>query len=128
MSEIHFMGIFKDDKIDSLMHAVDMFEKGKVIGHTMKFSATHKNPRLSWNMVKKTMSKIAEQKADMLIMLHVEGFTSNGETRLNSGKINPYVDPQVRIVSDGRKFYMLHDMLKSMKIDHEITQDMYIRF
>jgi hypothetical protein len=115
-SIIIFTAISGDKLHSDFMQACDVFEKSKVLGDVQKITiTTQEDVVVNDEYIKRTMDATvaAMQSAKrILTFLHFEYYTQDGQTFKNNGSITPYVNKDVRMISDGSTFQMLDDFIR----------------
>ena len=126
MNRVEFTVIHKSDKITKMARAFDVFEEGKICGIIQKFHLDYKEGEdISWDRVKKVMKVMSSQ--DEVVFAHAESIQTDEMILFNKEHVKPYIAKDVRVVSDGYKFFLLSDFLKAKKISHTVTEHMYVR-
>ena len=126
MNRMVFSVIYKSDKMTKLARAVDIFEEGKICGLIQEINVDYKEDQvITWERVQKVRDFLATQ--DEVVFAHCESIQTDDSILFNTLHVKAYVADDVRVVSDGQKFFLLADFLKSKKISHSVTDKMYVR-
>lgn len=103
--------VFIDDRYTNWMQAFDVFEDFKVVGKEEVMTIEYKKgSSLTWESAKKAMDALAEKGSDRIAFIHLQSIESDGEKKINTGKVKPWKNPKVKAVSNGTKWYTLYDL------------------
>ena len=130
MSKATYIAIFGDRRITAFMHACDVFEKGKIIAGMQKMTMTFKSKSISLKNAGAGITSIKEalEKTDKIVaFVHLLQVESEDKILKNNKKIEPYLNTDVRIISDGEKFTMLHHYLTKLGFKVDLTEDCFIK-
>jgi len=99
------------------MQRADVFEESKVVGTTkymnISFNEGTKLTQRHISLVIDSVKKALEESGELVTFIHLIQ-TQNGKIiTFNQGEIAPYVNSDVRCVSDGESWYVLCDYLKT---------------
>jgi hypothetical protein len=116
--------------MNEFMICCDVFERGKVLGVQEQIVVTY-NQRMDRTMkhAGQTIEHLrnvyeAQNRIVSLVML---SYIANDDTVVfNKGKALPYVNPAVRIISTGEKWYLLDEYLRSQGYTVRTDQQRYI--
>ena len=126
MNKVVITIIQDSPKITRMARAADIFEEGKICGMIQKIDVNYKSDEIiTWQRCQKLRDKLATEKD--IVFAHIESIHTDESIQFNMMNVRPYVDQDVRVVSDGKRWYTMTDFLKSKKISHTVTDDMYIR-
>jgi len=99
------------------MQCADVFEKSKVLGTTqymdVSFNEGTKLTQKHLSLVIDSMKKALEEAGELVTFIHIVGTQNGNIVTYNQGEIAPYVNSDVRCVSDGGSWYVLCDYLKA---------------
>lgn len=111
-AEATFYVIWINKKMTDIMQAVDMFEEWKVVGEPHSFVVTYKDgsSKLTWERVKKVMDALAEQDTMPVAFIHLNNIESEGELRINTGAVEPWINPKVKVISTGKKWFLAEEL------------------
>lgn len=90
-----------DKNQNSWMTAFDLFEEGKVLGHIQEVTIRRLNHRISSKKRILALKDSFEHAGDIV------SFVS-----LDTERILPYINPKVRVISTGEKWYLLKEWIK----------------
>lgn len=120
-----YLVIVADKKINAFMQAADVFEKGKVLGVVQLITITFEPEvalALDYNGLTTGHLVNALTSTGMIVsFVHLVYIQHNLTIDVNAGKINPYYNPEVRIISNGVKWFMFDEYLR--RIGFEVTTD-----
>lgn len=107
-SKIIYTIVSGDEMMTKFMQAAAVFEKGKVVGtkKTITFSLEEGTPA-TLERVRSTMKHSVDafkQTGELLTFMHFECFINGEEVVYNDGTVTPYVDKEVRVISDGKNW------------------------
>lgn len=125
-----FLCIVADKWTNKFMIAADLFETGKVLGHDLRFTATYnEGTALTLERAGKAINAMAqaEQKEFITSLFHLEYITVDDVVIYNDGRIKPYWNKEVRIISTGDKWFMLDDFLRNLGFKVETDEHRYIK-
>lgn len=108
-----------DSKLNSFMKVADLFEDGKVLGVVSKISFT-----TSTRCTKNYISKMIEQTKKGL---ESSGYIVSLVHFKNQNKVVPYINKEVRVISDGKRYTMFDDILRRMGFSVETNQHRFIK-
>jgi hypothetical protein len=115
-SIIVFTAISGDKMHSDFMQACDVFEKSKVLGELQKITITVKDDVvISEEYVRAVMANTIaamNHAKRVLSFLHFEYYEQNDTTISNSGSITPYVNKEVRMISNGHNFFLLDEFIR----------------
>lgn len=120
-------------KYSSFMKAFDVFEKGKVLGERIESEVVFNSEEMKFELEEfdsvPTIVRLAyENQGCMVSFVHVVSVECEDVVLKNTKcKIKPYINPEVRAISNGREWFMLHKFIKSLGIDVTVTEDCYIK-
>ncbi len=120
--EAQFIAIVKDPIMTEMMQRFDVFDKGKVVANIQKLNVDFKKETV-------VDEKKINETIDNLVKTFKEVKKPIAFITLYSKLINhiPYFDPTVRQVSNGKKFFMLHEWISHLGYKVETTNDMYVK-
>lgn len=116
MPNVQMIAIFYNKIHSKFMTAADVFEQGKVLGEIYNISfATDKEL---------TNEELIDGIKQSLEKDNIVSFITVKHT-----KCIPYVNPEVRIISSGTKWFMLHEWIRREFpfLDIELTEHVYIK-
>jgi hypothetical protein len=96
-----FRVISYDKRMNDFMVSCDVFEKGKVLGEIIEIVVNTNSEYSDEDAINK-MRRAVEAGG------HIVSFVA-----LEHSKAIPYFNPEVRVVSNGKEFFMLHEYIKS---------------
>jgi hypothetical protein len=109
----------------NFMRCADVFEKGKVIG-TLKIMTVEYNEgeKISLKRVSVLIDKIKQSliKEEIVSFIHVSEIKNGTEIIHNKGEILPYINRNVRCISDGKNWFVLSDFIEQ-KIGLKVITD-----
>lgn len=116
--------------MNELMICCDVFERGKLLGVQEKIIVTY-NRRMDRTMkhAGKTIEHLraAYEAQNRIVSLVMLNYIASDDTVIwNKGKALPYVNPAVRIISMGHKWYMLDDYLRANGYTVKTDQERFI--
>jgi hypothetical protein len=110
-TEAQFFVVFVEERYTSIMQAVDMFEDFKVIGIEEVLTISYKEKEsLDWDRAKKVLDAMAEKSNGKVAFAHLLSIESDGEKRINTGKVKPWSNPKIKAISNGTKWYTIYDL------------------
>lgn len=118
--------ISEDSKINAFMNACDVWEKGRVLGKLQEINIdystkkTLKDSPIIINYVKEAF----EQAGNIVSFVHLVKLSSNKE--IINKKHLPYINKEVRTISDGRKWFMFHKWLIKYGFKITINNELFI--
>lgn len=116
-SSATLMIISGNKKITHFMQCADVFEKSKVLG-TVKYMTVkyNKNEKASLKRASKLIEatrKALEQVGDEIVsFVHVVEITNGNKITKNTGEISPYINKEVRCISDGKSWFVLSKFIE----------------
>ena len=128
MNTVKFVVISGPSNITKLMQAADMFSKFKVVGYIKDFTL-----EMDGTVTKETIKNLIpilksalEEDNEIVTLIHFISM-ENEELVLKNKDIEPYINKEVREISDGEKWMTLHDVLDRYGIKHEVDENMFIK-
>lgn len=115
MKKAKFIVIHGDRKHTALMQAGDVFSKDKVLGSMQVMEVEYKTGevvtfRRAGKLIEEFKTNL--EKLDRIVTLvHLSEIYDENKILLNNNKVKPYINKSVRMVSDGTKWGMLHEIL-----------------
>jgi len=101
--------------MNAMMVAADLFDQGKALGYQSWLEVKyHEDVHLNLERAFKIVDAVAKAKIDKLIVSLVYLISVESDETLiwNKGKMPPYWNKDVRIVSTGREWFMLDDFVR----------------
>lgn len=130
MRKAVFLVISAPKRLNHFMHCCDVFELGKVLGDAETFELTYTPDTVL------TIERAAEaiehtrnalESADRIVsFVHLQYVQRDNILELNHNLVPPYVNPEVRIISTGDKWYMLDDFLRHLGLTVETNEHRFI--
>lgn len=102
--------------LTKLMHAGDVFEKSKVLGEIKIFSVDYKEKeKVTLQRAAKIIEpiRIGLEENEIVSVVHILEVTNGNITTKNEGQILPYINKEVRCISDGHKWGLLSQLIES---------------
>lgn len=115
-SSAKIMIISGNKMITKFMQAADCFEKSKVIGNLQILNISYKkNEKVTLQRAGKIINEIKKEleKEDIVSFVHVMEVTNGNVTIKNKGEVIPYINKEVRVISDGHNWFMFHKFIES---------------
>ncbi len=109
------MVISGNKKITKLMQAADCFEKSKVIGNLQILNISYKEKeKLTLQRAGKLIDVLKEglEKDEIVSFVHVIQIQIGGKIIENKGEVIPYINKEVRCISDGHNWFVLAQFIK----------------
>lgn len=125
----NYICIAADKRINSFMHAADLFEAGKVMGFINRFTATYaEGTELTLQRAERGIIAMAEAKQTEYVvsLLHLDFIIVDNVITINDGRIKPYWNKGVRVISDGHIWYCLDSFLRKLGYKVETDEHRYI--
>lgn len=127
---VTFIIIHGDVRLSAFMNTADVWSVGTHLGDIHNYCVTLKDgyDHSFENMEKdkKAMIGAIEQLGDKVIFAHTLRIKTPDAILLNNNKTKPYLDKSIRIVSNGKSFFMMDDFLKYMGIEHQCDEHRFI--
>ena len=130
---LHLVCLVNNIKYTKLMHVADIFEKGKVVFAEQLYELSiSKHLKLNDKKIRKLLdTMVTFQDKDMsFILIHIDHIENikKGKVTLeyNKGKIIPAYDKEVRIISDGKGWNLLHKYVSHLGFNPVLTENVYI--
>jgi hypothetical protein len=113
-SSVTIMVISGNKMMTHFMQCGDVFEKSKVLGTLRIITATYKEKaNLERAAILIDATRKALENEDVVSFIHVLEVTNGNITIKNQGEVIPYINKDVRCISDGHKWFVLSDFIKS---------------
>lgn len=104
------MVISGDAQMTKFMQCADVFEPSKVLGTLKKITATYKeNETLTLKRAGKILDATRQvlEGDEIVSFVHLVEIQIGKKVIKNQGEILPYINKEVRCVSDGKQFFVL---------------------
>jgi hypothetical protein len=124
-SNATIMVISGNKLLNDLMHAADVFEKSKVLGIARFITIEYKkNQKVTLKKASLIISGLKEalEKDEVVSFIHVVEIKNGNVITKNRGEIIPYINKEVRCISDGRKFFIFAKFIEQ-KTDLKVVTD-----
>jgi len=102
--------------LTKLMHAGDVFEKSKVFGEMKVISVDYKeNEKVTLQRAAKVIEplRIGLEENEVVSLVHVLEVTNGNVTIKNEGQVLPYINKEVRCISDGQNWGLLSKLIEA---------------
>jgi len=129
MNKIILFVIAGDRRLNRFMEAADLFEAGKVLGQIEEVVVSYKEgAAVTAEIAEKLVMALgkAEQSDFIVSFVHFDRIVEGNKITYNGGKVKPYWNKAVRIISTGQKWFMLHEFIKRLGFKVETDEHMYI--
>lgn len=116
--EANFEIIAWDRKMTELMQAWDVFHKWKVLWEILSFSITY-NKDIWFKDAEKIMPVIIEayeKQGQIVSCLHLQNISDENTILKNNNKVKPYINENVKVISDWKKWGLLSDYINNLLI------------
>lgn len=131
MKNAKFLIIFGDKNITEFMQVCDMFDKAKVHGVVNEMTVSYaKSEKMSFKRcgtLVHVLKDALEVHGRVLTFVHLMNIEDDDAIHKNNGKVNPYVNLDVREVSDGKRSFLLADFLRLIGFDVETDKNMFVK-
>jgi len=130
MKKAHFIMIAASAWSNKFMIACDLFEMGKVLGEVQHITVDYKEDAVvNMERAAKLVTALegAEVKGLIISFMHLASIQIDEKITHNDGSIKPYWNKQVRIISTGYKWFMLHEFIKRLGFKVETDEHLYIK-
>ena len=138
MMKAIFKVILGDKQKTKFMQACDVFESSKVLGEfdddgglieaIIEFKEGEEVSLERAGKAINTLKLAFEQEGSKIVtLIHLSHIMKGNSIIPNDETIAPYVNKKVRMVSNGKKFGMLHDLLKGIGLKVTTNEHMYIQ-
>lgn len=114
-SHVKLMVISGNKQMTQFMQCADVFEKSKVIGTARIITVSYKENEkvnLKRAAILIDATKKALESEEIVSFIHVLEITNGNVTITNQGEILPYINKDIRCVSDGKNWFVLSDFLR----------------
>lgn len=99
------------------MQCADVFEKSKVIGSLKTISVSYKEgQKVSLERTKlliDSTKKALEAAGELVSFIHVSEVQNNNVVIKNQGEIAPYINKEVRCISNGKHWYVFSKFIEA---------------
>lgn len=123
--------IWAPAKLNAFMKACDVFEQGKVLGNldqiTIDFNGDPTPDMQEAGKVIDIIKAMNDTKSEYIIsLISLLCVISDEHIYLNKGKVPPYWNREVRIISTGTQWFMLYKYLEQQGYEVAKDEHMYI--
>lgn len=115
-SSAKIMVISGDKMITKFMQCADVFEESKVIGNLHILNISYKkNEKVTLQRAGKLIDEIKKglEEKEIVSFIHVMEVTNGNVTIKNRGEVLPFINKNVRVISDGHNWFMFHKFIES---------------
>jgi hypothetical protein len=109
-SSATLMVISGNKLLNNFMQCADVFEKSKVLGTIKYITANYKeDEKLTLERAAKIIdaTKQALEEDDVVSFVHLMGIQIGKKVIKNQGEVIPYINKEVRCISDGHQWFVL---------------------
>jgi len=115
--------------MNHLMKAADLFDEGKVLGDIQWISITYEEGvaidlERAYKLVEAWQN--VEEKEFIISLVHLVSVDVGDVIIFNKGKLKPFWKKDVRIISNGNKFFMLDDYIRHLGFKVKTDEHRYI--
>ena len=125
-----YLLIAGDARLNAFMKAADVFEEGKVLGEPEQIIVNYKEDiELTLERAALPINEVAksDEKKYIISLFHLISIQQEKVITMNDGKIKPYVNKSVRIISSGTNWFMLDDYLRYLGFTVETDEFRFIK-
>jgi len=125
----NFLIIVAPARLNHLIKAADLFDEGKVLGYKEWVSVTYEEEvELDMDRAYKLVEAWQhDQGTEFIISLvHLVSIDVGDVIIFNKGKLKPFWKKDVRIISDGNKYFMLDDYIRHLGFKVTTDEHRYI--
>lgn len=110
--------IISGDKLmTEFMQCADVFEKSKVLGTVKYIDVSYKKGEIASlervSLLIDAIEKVLIESKKIVSFIHVVEIKNGNVVIKNTGEITPYINKDVRCISDGYKWGLLSDLIES---------------
>lgn len=132
MKRAEYILIIGNSKVTEFMQHADLFDKGKVAGAVKEIILDFGDDvDLTVDHAEKAMWTVCDGIDKMqdyfCIFAHLVKIEDEYLVKKNNKLALPYINKNVREVSDGSKSFLLYEYIHGLGIEVDVTQNMYIR-
>lgn len=112
---LEFVTIYGQKIMTDMMQAVDMFESWKVVGKVRTIVITHEDESLPPERIEfiiRSLKSALEQTGHIVSLIYYPNVT-------------PYINERVKVVSDGNKWGVLHNLLTKIGVPHTTDDNLF---
>jgi len=125
-----YLLIAGDARLTAFMKAADVFEDGKVLGEVEQVIVNYKEDiELTLERAALPIQEVAkaEEKRYIISLFHLISIQQANVISMNDGRIKPYVNKAVRIISIGVNWFLLDDYLRYLGFTVETDERRFIK-
>ena len=124
-----FTLILQNVMMTEMARCFDLFEIGKVVADMYEIEMPLKSKRLSIKTAAAKLPVILKQfenKKFKPVYLHLESVTDGKKIYINK-EIVPFFDKKVRVISNGKSYYLFRDFLVRAGMKVKTTEHMFVK-
>lgn len=130
MTRATYLLIIGDARMNSFMNAADLFEVGKVLGEIEEVLVDYKEGTdLTLDRAALPIQEIAnaDEKKYIISLFHLVSIQQDNVITNNDGRIKPFVNKAVRIISTGEKWFLLDEFVRRLGFTVETDEHRFIK-
>ena len=129
--KVNIIIVYGDRWTTEFMQSADLFEHSKVIGFIKEMAVEYeKGTKVDFERASKIIVplKNALEKTNQIVsFIHILSIETEDAILKNNNKIKPYINKDIRIVSDGKQCFFLYKFVESFGIKVYIDEQYFFK-
>lgn len=126
-----FIIILVDERMTKFMQCADLFSKDKVIAKIDECVFTfEETKKVDYELCEKVINSFLTTTENKLsfAFIHLHSIIDEDQILLNRKlQCKPYINKEIRQISDGNKSFMFHDFLTKLEMPFELDENCFIK-